>query len=618
MKAADIDLAAWLEFLPESGQILLNGSRMLIFSQSALGTLNELVAWHLGREFAAAIFTQFGFRCGRDDYASVGAGGAWDTEVDRISSGPVMHMWEGIVHVTPTTLEYDHAAGEFLMAGEWRNSYEAQNHLERHGVGDTAACWTLTGYASGWASEFFGSEVLAVETTCIARGEDLCRFEIRPPDRWDSQADPWRRALVATPESVTSYMEAKVAERTSELSQANWRLAAARDAAERASAVKSRFLANVSHELRTPLNGVIGIAELLRASDLDEEQRDLVDLIVESAGQQIAIVTDILDYTTVESGGLAARPSPVNVGELLSSVAGVFAPLCVTKGHTLMVTPSTDLPERIISDPVMLRQILTALTGNAVKFTPSGGCVELSARQRGADIAMSVRDTGVGMEATRAQAMFEPFVQGDASSTRRHGGTGLGLAIVRQLCNLLDARLEVDTALGEGTTVTVVLPQQVASEPRRPDPAPPAAETSASAAAPSMRTPLRVLIADDNRINAIVITKLLEGMGCRVTSTVDGAEAIEAFDTGIYDLIVLDLHMPQVDGIGVVEHIRAVERAQGADAHLVAALTADALGETRERCLAAGFSEFLTKPLRKDVIAGLVARAADLKARRQR
>lgn len=620
MKSADINLADWLDFRPESGQVLLHGRRMLIFAQSALGTLNELVVTHLGHEFAAAIFTQFGFRCGRDDYQGIATDVQWDTEADRISSGPMMHMWEGIVHVTPTELAYDRSTGHFRMAGEWRNSYEAENHLDRFGRSTHPVCWALTGYASGWAGEFFGRDLLAIETTCVAQGDDVCRFEIRPEPEWDARADPWRTALTATPESVTSVMESKVVARTEELFQSNRRLAAARDAAQRANAVKSAFLANISHELRTPMNGVIGMAEVLRASDLTTDQREMVDLIIAAGTQQVDIVTDILDYASIESGELSARIEPTDLAALVAAAVAPFRSRAQANGLVLRIAePEPTAPTTVDTDPGKLRHLLGTLLSNAVKFTSAGGTVTVAIARLDGHPAIQVTDTGIGMPPEVVDGLFEPFTQADSSITRKFGGTGLGLAICRELAGVLGGRIDVVSREGTGSTFTVVLPAiDDVPEAGRADVAAPggsAPPTAADTAGPG--APLRVLVADDNTINAIVVTKMLSGFGCDVTTVADGAAAIEAFDAGEFDLLLLDLHMPEKDGTEVVRHVRAVEaRDEVPTEHLVVALTADALEETRRRCLAAGFSDFLTKPVRRHVIAEVVRRAQTVSPRR--
>ncbi len=619
MRAEDIDLARMLAFRPEEGKVLLNGRRMVIFSQQALRALYQSVTTHLGHELAAAILSQFGMRSGREDYQSIAEVGDWDSDLDRIASGPVMHMWEGLVHVSPLEFGYDRSAGELYMIGEWRNSYEAEIYLEAFGISTTPVCWSLTGYASGWASEFLGAEVVAIETSCIGAGDDMCRFELRPAQQWDSRAEPWQRALRATTDSVTSLMETTVAQRTAELTETNRQLEAARQATDEALRVKSEFLAKASHELRTPLNGIIGVAELLRSSGLNPEQRRLVDVIIEAGSQQVGVVSDILDYASLEAGKPQVNKAEIDVNHLLDSVVQVFTPMATARGVQLTVQPSDGPIDELETDALRLRQILTALVSNAIKFTDPGGVVDIACASSEGTVAISVADTGIGMSTDSVARLFEPFEPADSSSTRSFGGTGLGLAICRELAELIGVRIEVTSRVGRGTTFTVLVPRSATAETTA-TPHQPLATAPPDSSEGIARDwePLRALVAEDNRINAVVITKMLESLGVVVTTVADGAAAVEASDAEEFDLIALDLHLPEMDGVEVVAHIRVAELERGQAAHLVAALTADGLEETRQRCLAAGFSEFMTKPVRKDEIAGLVARAATLRSVRQR
>lgn len=227
-----------------------------------------------------ALLGQFGHVCGQDDYEVIAEAGNWDTEMDKIASGPVTHMWEGIVHVEPTKIEFDIDQGHFHMTGIWRNSYEALNFIENFGESDHPVCFSLTGYASGWASKFMSKSCLAIETSCVGRGDAHCSFEIKPLTEWGDEADMWKQALDATSSSVSSLLEKQVRLRTEKLEIANENLEIARHMAEKANRTKSQFLAKISHELRTPLNGVLGIAQLLKEEELTEAQKEKINMII--------------------------------------------------------------------------------------------------------------------------------------------------------------------------------------------------------------------------------------------------------------------------------------------------------------------------------------------------
>ena len=595
MKAQDIDLTKMLDFQPEQGQLLLNKQRMLIFSQTALGRLDQLLVEHLGADFARAVFSQFGYRCGVDDYQVIGRAEGWASEQDRISSGPIMHMWEGIVHVEPTALQFDRDTGAFLMTGLWRNSFEAENHLRQFGRSQAPVCASLTGYASGWATSFFGSPLLAIETACIAQGDDTCAFEIRPSDIWDERADPWRAALDATSESIASALEQRVKERTQALEAVNRDLDHARVAAEAANRAKSQFLANISHELRTPMNGVLGVAELLKATALDTRQRELVDLIVESGNLQVAIITDLLDYSQLESGSDEVRAAPFALSQTLTKVVTRYQTVARSSGVTLVCDIHDPDIGMFISDAGKVDRVVASLVSNGVKFTPRGGEVRVAAALDEEDITITVTDTGIGVPHEQADAIFAPFVQVDASSTRAHGGTGLGLAIARDLAHLLGGTLRLLDGDGTGAAFEFRLPAR-----RVPLPG--------STAVLSPGSPkVRVLVAEDNQVNARVITALLESLDCHVTAVPNGSEAV-ALAAEPFDLILLDLHMPQLDGVNAAVQIKEQQHAYERPAMLVA-VTADAREEVRHACFEAGFDAFVPKPVSREELAAVVARA---------
>lgn len=210
MKIADFDLKSMLDFQPSTGKLLLGGDRMLLFRQDAFASLRKLLFEQLGEDLARALLMQFGYRCGHGDHHALSTRYTWDTELDEMSAGPVMHTWEGIVHVEPTLLEFDKAAGRFHMRGIWRNSYEAEVHLQEFGSSPRPVCHSLTGYASGWCTAFFGAPLLAIETMCAGKGDPHCQFEIRLPHAWGPEADMWRESLVATDYSISRELADKL------------------------------------------------------------------------------------------------------------------------------------------------------------------------------------------------------------------------------------------------------------------------------------------------------------------------------------------------------------------------------------------------------------------------
>jgi len=212
VKVTEIDLSTMLKFSPDTGRLLLGSDRMLLFRQEAFATLRKLMIEQLGEKVSRGLLAQFGHRCGIGDHEALIKQYAWDSELDEMSAGPVMHMWEGIVHVQPILLEFDRQTGAFHMRGEWRNSYEAEIHLAEYGKSDEPVCHTLTGYASGWCSAFLGAPLVAVETKCVGKGDEFCAFEIRRPGDWGPEAEPWKESLATNAKSLSKELELRLRE----------------------------------------------------------------------------------------------------------------------------------------------------------------------------------------------------------------------------------------------------------------------------------------------------------------------------------------------------------------------------------------------------------------------
>lgn len=210
MKVQDIDLRKLLLFEPDTGRVLLGDERYVVFRMEAMAALRKVLFSQVGPKLLRSILSQFGFRCGYGDFQSFNRRFDWDSDLDRIAAGPVLHTWEGIVRADPTLLEFDRATGHFHMQGTWKNSYEAAVHLQEFGPTDVPVCHTLTGYASGWASAFIGFEVIATEPTCIAKGDSICSFHIKPPADWGPEAQPWKDALESTDYSLSKELEQKI------------------------------------------------------------------------------------------------------------------------------------------------------------------------------------------------------------------------------------------------------------------------------------------------------------------------------------------------------------------------------------------------------------------------
>jgi signal transduction histidine kinase/ActR/RegA family two-component response regulator/HPt (histidine-containing phosphotransfer) domain-containing protein len=381
-------------------------------------------------------------------------------------------------------------------------------------------------------------------------------------------------------------------------------LAAAKEAAEEASRAKSRFLAHMSHELRTPLNGLIGMLDLSRDTPSDAQRSEFLDLAAVSAQNLLTLINDILDLSRLEAGKLTVSPEPFALAPVLDAVLTPFARMAQAQGLGFAVdVDPADV--RIAADAGRLRQIVLNLIGNALKFTQKGRIdVEIRVRpgQPGPGrLTLCVADTGCGIPADMQERVFENFSQTDEGA--RRGGTGLGLTISRQLARIMGGELTVSSAPGEGARFTLEMPCQVLdpAEPQAPEPTAEAA-LAALAAVPRMR----VLVVDDFEPNRMVIATRLRMAGHHAAEAADGQEAVNAVAHQAFDLVLMDVGMPGMDGLSATQRIRAMSGRRTP----IAALTAAALPGDREQCLAAGMDDYLTKPLHPAELLRVLARFA--------
>jgi two-component system sensor kinase len=375
------------------------------------------------------------------------------------------------------------------------------------------------------------------------------------------------------------------------------RLAAAVDAALEASRLKSAFLANMSHEIRTPMNGVIGMVDLLRATPLDEEQLDYIDAMAQSAESLVAIIDDVLDVSKIEAGKLTIENADFNLRALIDATVAPLQPSAADRHITLSGHVDTHVPTAINGDRLRVRQVINNLLSNAIKFTPVGG-VTLEVTRQHDMLRFEVRDTGIGIPKDACEHLFEPFVQADASTTRRYGGTGLGLAISKQLVNLMGGEISVTSEVGVGSTFWFTLPL-VTAEHVVPVP------TEATAPAVEVKSGGKILVVEDNAVNRKVAVGILRILGYVADVAADGVEAVEALQRRRYDAVLMDCQMPRMDGYDATRAIRSLEN--GERHTPIIAMTASAMTSDREACLAAGMDDFLSKPIARDALASTLA-----------
>ena len=375
--------------------------------------------------------------------------------------------------------------------------------------------------------------------------------------------------------------------------------------AEAANRAKSVFLANMSHEIRTPFQGLLGMLQLLDSDGLAAPQRRQLHTASDSARHLLAILNDLLDMAKLEAGTLSVGHDATNLRRLVGEVQHLMQSQADAKSLALQTQIDPTLPAWAQLDGTRVRQVLYNLISNAIKFTDRGGvtlALQASGGEAGREIVFAVIDSGIGIDqATRAR-LFQRFAQGDDSRARRHGGTGLGLEISRNLARLMGGDLTVQSSPGQGSRFELHLPLQ-ATEPPSILPAPTAAASAARH--------LRVLAAEDNPVNREVLAAMIAMGGHQVTFAENGSQAVAAMRAGSatpFDLVLMDLHMPELDGIGAARAIRALAGPAGLVPIVV--LTADAFSETRARCLDAGMNEFLSKPVGLDELSALLSRYA--------
>lgn len=588
-----------LKMEPNKGTIEINDQRYVLVRASALSTdfLNtiQLLYADRGEKEAMSIGKNFLFDIahviGINDAVNFHTKMNLTDPISKLSAGPVHFAYSGWAYVDILPESNPSPDDGFYMIYDHPFSFEADSWIRSGKKASTPVCIMNAGYSSGWCEQSFGMPLTAVEVTCKAKGDDMCRFIMSPPHKIEGHIKKYEDTTSGRKEKIVydipTFFERKRVEEEMEK---------ARVKAEESDKAKSEFLANMSHEIRTPMNAIIGYVDLILKDKLQAEHRSYLETVKESGHLLLNLINDVLDLSKIEAGQLVLEISPVSIKELLTDAQVMAKGLLIGAKSNLALNVEIDekINDEILVDGLRLRQVLNNLLSNAIKFT-SEGHVTMNVKREDAFIHFLVEDSGIGLDEKDFEKIFDMFGQADASSTRQYGGSGLGLTISKKIVELMGGKMWVDSKLGEGSSFHFTIPYK---------PNLTVKVTSDNNDRQVLQDRDAVMLVEDNLINQRLTKLILEKAGYHVITANNGKDAVDLFESDpSIRLIIMDIQMPVLDGLSATKMIREKELLTGKRIPIIA-LTAHAMKGDKERCLEAGCDHYLSKPI---MIESLIA-----------
>ncbi|RYD82396.1 MAG: response regulator [Sphingobacteriales bacterium] len=475
----------------------------------------------------------------------------------------------------------------FFLAYKHPYSFEADSWNRAGKAANTAVCIMNAGYSSGWCEESFNIPLTAVEVSCTAKGDDSCVFIMSPPHKIQEHLEKFhtgKHYKQAEAYEVPTFFDRKRVEEEMQRS---------RLLAEESAKSKSDFIANISHELRTPLGAILGFTDMLKKTTLNPVQLEYLEAVNSSGNNLLAIINDILDLSKIDAGKFIIESLPFSIHELLHSVRVMFETKARQKGIEFTCGIDEKIDAVVEGDPMRLTQVLMNLIGNAIKFTEKGGvyvnCELLKSEADFIEVMFRITDTGIGIDADKTATIFERFTQADNNITRKYGGTGLGLAITKQLIELQGGHIDVKSTKGHGTVFCFTISYKKTTE-----------EINFSSqiidnGSSFFETVKRLLVVEDNLMNQKLATLILEANGLEVSVAANGTDAIAVLKQESFDVILMDIQMPVMDGY---EATRILRNDLGISTPVIA-MTAHALAGEKEKCISAGMNDYISKPYKE-------------------